>query len=129
MSSDAATKAIAGLRASIGAGAWLTPNLAGRLFGLDPRNNPQLPYLGRLFGIRDVALAAGALTSQGDARRQWLQLGLACDVADTAAALLAGRRGYISPATTVLLTAPAVAATVMGFVALQPDGGSPTQPA
>src|SRR5205085_621975 len=51
--------ALAGLRASVGLPAWLTPNLAGRLFLLDPDDNPQSPYLARLFGVRDLALAAG----------------------------------------------------------------------
>jgi lipopolysaccharide/colanic/teichoic acid biosynthesis glycosyltransferase len=51
--------ALIGIRASVGAGAWVAPQLAGRLFGLDTVANPQLPYMGRLFGIRDVALAAG----------------------------------------------------------------------
>ncbi len=34
----------------------LSPKLAARLFLLDPKSNPQLPYLGRLFGSREIAL-------------------------------------------------------------------------
>src|SRR5439155_23228613 len=86
---------ISGLRASIGVGAWLAPNLTGRAFGLDPDGNPQASYLARLFAIRDLALAAGTLGSEGDARRRWIQLGLACDLADAAAAYLAGRDGTL----------------------------------
>ena len=41
---DKATNAIAIGRIAVGASAWLTPNLSGRLFGLDPEGNPQLPY-------------------------------------------------------------------------------------
>ena len=60
--------ALAGLRAVVGASAWLAPNLSGKLFGLDPDNNPQGAYLARLFGIRDLALAAGTQNSDGAAR-------------------------------------------------------------
>ena len=77
-------KLLIGIRVSIGAGTWLAPRLAGRLFGLDPPGNPQLPYVGRLFGVRDVVLGAGAQLATGDSRRLWLQLGLACDAADAA---------------------------------------------
>ena len=69
--------ALSGLRAAVGVGAWVTPNVSGRLFGLDPVNNPQASYVGRLFGARDLALAAGTLTTEGEARRRWIQLGLA----------------------------------------------------
>ena len=124
MPPSTAITALAGMRVSIGAGAWATPRVAGRLFGLDPDGNPQLPYLGRLFGVRELALAAGTLSTEGEARRRWLQLGVICDVADAAAALLARRRGYVGPVTTVLLTVPAVGAAALGVVALQqpPEG-------
>lgn len=110
---------ITGLRSSIGAGAWVAPRLAGRLFGLDADANPQLPYVGRLFGVRDVALAAGLHRSSGQSRRLWLQLGLLCDAADTIAGLLAGRKGEISKTTTVLVTAPAVLGIALGVAALR----------
>ena len=42
---------------------------------MDPESNPQASYMGRLFGIRDVALAAGTLNSTGEARNLWLRLG------------------------------------------------------
>ncbi|MFL5821729.1 MAG: hypothetical protein ACJ76S_13690 [Solirubrobacteraceae bacterium] len=118
MNPESAPTVIAALRIAVGGGAWLTPNLAARLFGLDPDGNPQAPYLGRLFGVRDVALAAGTLASEGKARRSWLAAGLACDVADTAAALLGRRAGYLSTPVSFLLAAPALAAVGLGIVAL-----------
>jgi hypothetical protein len=45
------------VRLSIGVAAWTAPRLAGKLFGLDVAGNPQVPYLPRLFGVRDAALA------------------------------------------------------------------------
>src|SRR4051794_2970905 len=119
MNAQQTIRNLAMLRLAIGVGAWVAPNLAGRLFGLDPAANPQAPYLARLFGIRDVALALGTLQSAGEARRQWLQLGVACDAADAAAAVLGGRSGYLSAATAVLGGGTAAVATGMGVQALQ----------
>lgn len=111
--------ALTSLRLGIGAGAWIAPRLAGRLFGLDAEANPQLPYVGRLFGVRDVALAAGVQLSEGQGRRLWLQLGMACDLADALAGGVAGRNGEISPVATVLVTAPALVAAALGLAALE----------
>jgi hypothetical protein len=116
--------AIIGIRAAIGASAWLAPNLSGRLFGLDPTANPQLPYVGRLFAIRDLALAAGLAQSSGESRRLWLQLGMACDAADALAGLLAGRGGQLSKLSTALVTAPAVMGIGLGVAALRADGAA-----
>ena len=54
---------------AIGTGSWVAPRLSGRLFGLDAVANPQLPYIGRLFGVRDVALGAGVSLSSGESRK------------------------------------------------------------
>jgi hypothetical protein len=116
-------RTLSAIRLSVGAGAWLTPRLAGRAFLLDPDGNPQSPYLARLFGIRDVALAYGTTSASGEARRTWLTAGLACDVADTLAALAGGRAGYLSKGQTVLLAAPAIAAAALGAMALGADDG------
>jgi hypothetical protein len=118
-------QALIGMRASIGAGAWIAPGLAGRLFGLDPVANPQLPYVGRLFGVRDVALAAGLQLSSAESRRLWLKVGLVCDVADTVAGILAGRSGQISKLSTVLVTAPALIGIGLGIAGLQAADEAP----
>jgi hypothetical protein len=109
---DQAANAIAISRMAVGASTWLAPNLSGRLFGLDPEGNPQLPYVGRLFGARDVALGAGALRSSRKSRDAWLTAGLACDAADVAAGVLAGARGQLP-----LSAAALVSATAAGFAA------------
>jgi hypothetical protein len=110
-----------GLRTAVGAGAWLAPRLSARLFGLDPAANPQAPYLGRLFGVRDVALALGTSSSSGSDRAQWLRLGVACDLADAVAGLLAGRRGELPKHATVLVTTTALVAAGLGIAALQDE--------
>jgi hypothetical protein len=119
---ESAVKAIAGLRIVIGAAAWLTPRMAGKSFGLKPAENPQAPYLGRLFGARDVALGVGTLQATGGSQRQWLQLGVAIDAADAVAAIAAGRAGYLPPVAAGLVFAPAVAGVALGVAALRGNG-------
>ena len=119
MDRDVAIRALAGLRFAVGTGAWLTPNLAAKSFGMDPEGNPQASYMGRLFGARDVALAAGVMSTSGASRDLWLRLGLACDAADAAAAVLAGRNGSLPKFTAALVFAPAVAAVAAGAIALR----------
>jgi hypothetical protein len=123
MDTESSVRGISAIRLGVGAAAWLTPRLAGKAFMLDTAGNPQSPYLARLFGIRDVALAYGTTSSTGDARRTWLTAGLACDVADTLAAIAGGRAGYLSRTQTILLAAPAIAATALGAAALAGGNG------
>jgi hypothetical protein len=116
---------ISGLRAWIGTSAYVAPNLTGKLFGLDPSGNPQASFLARLFGARDLALAAGTLGSEGNARTQWLRLGLACDLADAGAAFLAGRSGTIPKHAAILAGGTALAAAGMGVAALNQPSAPP----
>jgi len=118
MKEKRALTALVGVRLAIGVASWLTPRPAGKLFGLDLPANPQAPYLARLFGARDVALAWGALSSEGDAKRQWLLAGLACDAADTLAGFAGGRSGYLPKLTSVLVTGTALSAVALGAAAL-----------
>ena len=110
---------LAALRLAVGVASWATPRVAGRLFGLDASANPQSPYLARLFGVRDVALAWGTLSSEGDTQRQWLIAGLACDLADTLAGVAGGRGGYLPKVSSVLVTGTALSAAALGASALQ----------
>jgi hypothetical protein len=112
---------LAGLRTAIGVGAWVAPETSGRLFGLDPDANPQSTYVGRLFASRDAALAAGYVATDGDARRFWWQAGVACDLLDAVAGVLAVRRGDVTPGTGVLLTGTALLAAALGAAALAAD--------
>jgi hypothetical protein len=114
-----AINTLAGLRLAIGVASWSTPRVAGKLFGLDAAANPQSPYLARLFGVRDVALAWGTLGSEGETQRQWLLAGVACDLADTLAGIAGGRSGYLPKFTSVLVSATALSAAVLGGAALR----------
>jgi len=121
MKKENAVGLLAGLRLVVGVASWTTPRFAGRLFGLDAEANPQSPYLARLFGARDVALAWGALGSEGEARKQWLIAGLACDAADVLAGVAGGSSGYLPKLTSVLVSGTAVSAVVLGVAALSDE--------
>lgn len=108
-----ATSLIA-LRLAIGAGMWGAPRLTARAFGVNLGGNEQAVYLGRLFAIRDVALAAGALASDSQARRLWWRLGIVCDLADAAAGVLAGRSGAVPKVASAMVTGTALTAAAMG---------------
>lgn len=108
---------ITSLRIAIGVVSYLAPRLGGRLFGLDVRGNPQAPYLARLFGVRDLVLAIGVMQSTGAAQKQWLQLGMACDVADVGAAILGRRDGTLPLGTALVVGGTAAAAAAMSAAA------------
>jgi Domain of unknown function (DUF4267) len=129
MESEQTIKALSGLRLVIGAAAWLAPRASGKGFGLNPDENPQAPYLGRLFGARDVAMGIGTLQATGEARRQWLKVGVGVDAADALAAIAAGRAGYLNPVSAALVFAPAVAAVALGLAALRDAGDGAPAPA
>jgi hypothetical protein len=119
MANDQVISGLVGMRGAIGVGAWVAPRISGRLFGLDVPGNPQAPYLARLFGVRDAALAYGLKSTQGAARAQWLKVGIACDLADALAGVFAGRRGELPAFATVLVTGTALGAAALGVAALQ----------
>jgi hypothetical protein len=119
MSRSTTLTTLGALRLAIGTASWATPRLAGKTFGLDAAANPQSPYLARLFGVRDIALGYGLLTTTGETRKQWLAIGAACDVADALAGVAGARGGYLPKVTSALVTVTAVAAAGLGVAALR----------
>jgi hypothetical protein len=105
-------------RIAIGATALASPELAGKLFRLDLARNPQLPYMSRMFGSREIALGAVTLFAKGAARRKLVALGIAVDGADAFAGYDAMRSGAVSESVGVGLTVPAVVAVAAGAIGL-----------
>jgi hypothetical protein len=114
-------KLLSAIRTVIGVSAWVAPGVTGRIFGLDPVANPQMSYMARLFGVRDVALAVGTTQTTGPSRRVWWQIGIACDLADAVAAVLGKRNGSLSTLTAVAAGGTALAAAGLGVAAMQAD--------
>ena len=112
-------KILPGIRLAIGGGMWAAPELTGKAFLANLSGNHEAMFLGRLFGIRDVALGIGQLTNRGGA---WWQLGVVCDLADAAAAVMTLRAGG-PKATSVLSGLTALSAAAMGVAVLASGGG------
>jgi hypothetical protein len=129
MDRETAVKQLVAIRAGVGAAAWIAPRLSGKAFGLKTDDNPQAPYLGRLFGARDVALAYGTMNTSGEDQNRWLVAALGCDIADAAAGVAAWRAGYLSTLSSVLVTAAALNGVALGLVALRSSGGGGGAPA
>lgn len=118
MTGDDFNKLLNGSRLLMGAASFAAPDMAFRAAGLESRGNPQLPVMTRMFGIRDVAIGAGALTSSGEERRRWLQAAIVADVGDALAVLAAHRAGYLSTAGALMLGIAATTGTALGIAAL-----------
>ena len=105
-------------RIVIGATAVVSPSLTAKLFRLDLAQNPQLPYMSRLFGSREIALGAITLMARGSARRKLIALGMAIDGADGFAGYDAMKSGSVGQSVGIGLTVPAVGAVLAGAVGL-----------
>jgi hypothetical protein len=106
-------------RIAVGTLSLLSPKLAARLFLLDPETNPQLSYMGRLFGSREIALGMITLAAPDSARRKLIQLGVGVDAADAVTGMAAVASGAVPKKTALLLTVAGVASTTTGVLALQ----------
>ncbi len=124
MGGSRVTSILLAIRTAVGVSSWFTPRVAGRAFGLDASANPQSPYLARLFGVRDLALAVGVLTAPPQARRQWLMIGIGCDLVDVVSGLAGTRAGYLSKASGAMVTGAAVGAVALGSIALGEAGSA-----
>ena len=106
-------------RIVFGALSLVSPSLAARLFLLDPKTNPQLSYMGRMFGSRELALGVMTLASSGATRRRLVQLGVAVDGADAYTGIVTAASGAVPKKAAVLLSVAAAAAVVTGVLELQ----------
>jgi hypothetical protein len=101
-------------RIALGAVALLFPALAARLFLLSAKNNPQLPYMTRLFAAREIAVGALSLTAPEGSRTTMVSLGMAIDGSDAVAGIAAAKSGAVSKPVGLLLTGAALGAVAAG---------------
>lgn len=106
-------------RIAIGTVALSSPTLAARLFRLDGPGNPQLAYMTRMFGSREIAIGAAGVLVRGRSREAVVAGGIAVDAADAVAGVLAVRDGSVGAGAGAGLTAPAVLAVLTGITALR----------
>jgi len=106
-------------RIAVGAVSLVSPSLAAKLFLLDARANPQLPYVTRMFGSREIALGALTLTSTGAARKRLIQIGVAIDGADAFTGVASAASGAVSKKAGIVLALVAAGAVATGIQGLQ----------
>ena len=122
-----ARKAIAGIRLGVGVGALVAPRLLAKAMGIDPAANPATPYLARMFGAREIYMAAPFLMPvPGLDEAELASRAVAVDAADAVAALFAGLRGYLPWRAALPGTAIAAAATYLGSIAAENTKKTPT---
>jgi hypothetical protein len=111
-------RALLGARTALGISTLVAPRLAGKAFLLDPDDNPQLPVIGRMWGIRNLSLAAGMYAATGADRARWWQVQVAVDALDFLAIAAEWRRGAVSGPAAGLMAATALGATALGALSV-----------
>ena len=111
-------KALVGGRLLVGGAALVAPRATGRLFGIQSENNPALPYVARLFGVRAVAMGLLVATSSGAEQRRQLRTGLQVDAVDALAALVSGHSGQLPRRAALLGATAALFELALGSVAV-----------
>ncbi|WP_205472249.1 hypothetical protein [Nocardioides sp. SYSU D00038] len=106
-------------RIAVGTLALARPDLAAQALQLDARANPQLPYLSRMFGSREIAIGLATLFAKGRGRTGLVTLGIAVDAADLATGLIGPRQGEVPQRTGLALAAPAAGAVLAGVLGLR----------
>ena len=114
MPSTPTGRALLAARAALGLSTLVAPRLAGKVFLLNPDGNPQLPVIGRMWGIRNLALAAGMYGAAGASRAQWWRMQPAIDALDFAVIATEWRRGAVSMPAAGLMGGTALVATALG---------------
>jgi hypothetical protein len=112
--STAPGRALLAARTTLGVSTLLAPRLAGRAFFIDPRDNPQLPVIARMWGIRNLSLAAGMYGATGPSRARWWQMQPAVDALDFLVIVAEWRRGAVPGRAAVLMAGTALVATALG---------------
>lgn len=106
--------ALGATRASIGVAAWLAPDATVRLFGMDPARSNR--FVARLFGARELALAAALLAAPPAAVAPVAAVGAAVDAVDAVGGFDEARRGNLSTRAVVLGPVGAVFFATLGVL-------------
>jgi hypothetical protein len=101
------------LRALVGIVSWTSPSASWKVFGVGAIGGDSRPSLiTRLFGVRELALAAGLRSPDHTVRTATLRAGLIVDGVDVVASIIALRKGAPKQ---IWLTFVAGAATFIGL--------------
>lgn len=106
-------------RFAVGGGALVAPRVVARAFDIGQDLDAPSLYVGRLFGVRAVTMAALVLLTRGEDRRRQLRAGVAVDLVDAAAAVAAGRAGQLNRRAATLACLAALGEAALGIGALR----------
>src|SRR4051794_91959 len=109
------------LRARIGAGAYPTPAIVWRLLGFRGGARDELRYVSRIWGARNLALAAATRAAPPGRRGGWLAVNVAIDLADVASGCAYVRRRRPGALSGVTAIAPAAVAATLGVTPARAD--------
>ena len=119
MALSPARLALGSTRAAVGIVSWFAPDLAARIFGLDPDRSNR--FVARLFGARELALSAALLTAPTDAVRTVAASGAVIDAVDAVAGFDERRRGNLNTQATLLGPVGAVIFAALGVAIMRED--------
>ncbi len=112
-------RSLVALRVAVGVTSWLAPRRTWALAGLGrPSDGGSSDAVTRLFGVRDLALALGAVHPEAATARAALRTGVVQDSVDTVSGLLAVRAGA-PRAALIGVSAGAATLAVMGALVLR----------
>jgi hypothetical protein len=106
-------------RIAVGTVSFARPEAAAGLLGLDVANNPQSPYLARLFGSREIAIGVLTLVSRGATQRNLVLAGIGIDLADAATGVLGIQDKTVPAKTGGVLIPTAIGAVLAGIAGLR----------
>ncbi len=82
------------LRALVGILSWVSPSASWKAFGVGAIGaDARPPLITRLFGVRELALAAALQSPEPAVRKAGLRVGLVIDSADIVSSVIALRKG------------------------------------
>lgn len=106
-------------RVGVGAVSLLAPRAAARVFGVDPERSND--WVTRLFGSRELALAATLLAAKGGQVRTVALLGAAIDGLDVLSSGVERGRGRLSTYSTITGGGGAVLFAALGVLAAREE--------
>ena len=114
-------QALVAVRLGLGGVSWVAPKLLMRALGAGDLDDPVDVWMARMFAVRDAVLGVGVVCTQGEQRRFWLKVGLACDLADLAGGIIAAR--HPTKRRVLLKFAPVLGAGLGAFALKQERNG------
>src|SRR5690349_13987268 len=99
-------------RIAVGVSSIASPSFTAKLFALSPDDNPQMGFMTRMFGVREIAIGGLTLLARGKARRTLVLAGMAVDGGDAATGFIALSRKEVP-----VMAAGGMIAVALGAVA------------